>query len=262
MGKSTATFDGGFWVSTMWNTGIVWAQRMVVNGSVVHTWDSFTDAPVDSCTAEPVIPTPAPVVPAVLTPAPVVSNDPRCPWLNESSGEHDVIVCGDGTRCNAETAADGWSCCNNHGGRALCPSNYPNFCKMMNLCGSAKDYCCGDEDTCAGMNGLRECKGAGNEHFPAPAPASTPAPVVVPTPAPVVSNVTCEDIKDKKQCKQSPNCIFNQKKCWTAKACSEIKNKRECKSRKNKKRCKVKKTKTEVNGDKVKTNTCVDKVVE
>merc|ERR1712106_67836 len=122
----------------MWNIGIVWASRMVINGSVIHTWDSFTAAPVDSCAAEPVIPTPAPVVPAV------------------------------------------------------------------------------------------------------------------PTPTPVVSNVTCEDIMDKKQCKKAPTCQYNKKDgCSTAKACSDL-YKYECKSRKNKKRCKVNKGKTDimVNGKK------------
>jgi hypothetical protein len=60
-----------------------------------------------------------------------------CPWVQiGDSGEEDVLVCWDGTRCNVNDAVDGedgWRCCDCRGGRALCPLNWPTFCAPLNL---------------------------------------------------------------------------------------------------------------------------------
>merc|ERR1719471_2243706 len=105
----------------------------------------------------------------------------------------------------------------------------------------------------------KESGSSSDKVTPAPVVA-TPAPVVA-TPAPV-TKVTCEDIKDKKQCKQSPTCKYKKGKgCGSVPVptqCSDLPVEN-CRKGKNKKRCKIKKTKTKVNGKKVKTKTCVDK---
>lgn len=50
-----------------------------------------------------------------------------------------MLECLDGTRCNVQDS--GWSCCENHLGRAKCPQNLPVMCDE--LCGRETEYCCG-----------------------------------------------------------------------------------------------------------------------
>ena len=74
----------------------------------------------------PSVPPPRPPPPAYPTEA--------CPWMGVSSGEVDVVVCFDGTRCSF--AFQGWDCCDCRGGRAVCPSNHPLMCNMEETLGS------------------------------------------------------------------------------------------------------------------------------
>ena len=53
-------------------------------------------------------------------------------------------MCMDGYFCNAVTDPMGYACCNSHGGRALCPANFPVMCDAKE-CGIAKDPITGDE---------------------------------------------------------------------------------------------------------------------
>lgn len=50
-----------------------------------------------------------------------------------------MLECLDGTRCNVQNS--GWSCCENHLGRAKCPQDLPVMCE--DLCGGDTEYCCG-----------------------------------------------------------------------------------------------------------------------
>ncbi|CAK0881280.1 unnamed protein product [Prorocentrum cordatum] len=62
-----------------------------------------------------------------------------CPWLDSDSGEDGVLECLDGTRCDVQDW--GWSCCEDHLGRAKCPRNLPVMCEE--LCGGETEHCCG-----------------------------------------------------------------------------------------------------------------------
>jgi len=46
---SKYTFEGGFWVTEPWSTGLNWPQRMLIDGEVVHTWDTVFDATYKYC---------------------------------------------------------------------------------------------------------------------------------------------------------------------------------------------------------------------
>ena len=49
------------------------------------------------------------------------------------------MKCGDGTNCNVKSG--GWGCCNDNGGRAKCPRNFPIMCAKK-LCAGRKAFCC------------------------------------------------------------------------------------------------------------------------
>ena len=80
--------------------------------------------------------------------------DDSCPWLTSTDSD-DVMECQDGTRCNGETM--GWSCCNDHGGRAKCPANNPAMCAQPLCAAGGSDYCCYTEDGCNDYGGIRPC---------------------------------------------------------------------------------------------------------
>ena len=72
------------------------------------------------------------------------------------------MECGDGTYCNGEKDVERWSCCNNKGGRAKCPKNYPNMCKSR-TCAGNKEYCCQKDGICEEKyGGTRMCRGKRN----------------------------------------------------------------------------------------------------
>ena len=52
-------------------------------------------------------------------------------------------------------------CCEDHGGRAKCPKNYPNMCARKNDCAGGTEYCCHKTpEKCDGdKGGLRACNG-------------------------------------------------------------------------------------------------------
>jgi len=79
---------------------------------------------------------------AMQLPKVLPQNSP-CPWLNHS-GEVNVLECLDGHRCDIN--AEGWSCCENHRGRAKCPEQLPVMCDT--LCSGITEYCCRQEGEC------------------------------------------------------------------------------------------------------------------
>jgi len=66
-----------------------------------------------------------------------------CPWLNHSQ-EENILECLNGYRCDVNK--EGWYCCENHRGRAKCPSNLPVMCDT--LCSGITEYCCREEGEC------------------------------------------------------------------------------------------------------------------
>ena len=72
----------------------------------------------------------------------------RCPWLYDASHRESSYGCADGSACR------GYSCCRQHGGRALCPPSQPNMCSANSGCGGS--YCCEFGD-CRRRGGLRAC---------------------------------------------------------------------------------------------------------
>ena len=68
----------------------------------------------------------------------------QCPWNYQTTKKTDMLICNDGFSCNGEL--DGFTCCNDHLGRALCPKNQPVMCNARECATSEnnnmKDYCC------------------------------------------------------------------------------------------------------------------------
>ena len=82
--------------------------------------------------------------------------DLKCTW-SMPTAEVDVMKCNDGSYCNIEVA--GWPCCNNKGGRAKCPKNYPNMC-IDKVCSNNTDHCCAVDGFCEeNAGGIRPCLG-------------------------------------------------------------------------------------------------------
>lgn len=78
-----------------------------------------------------------------------------CPWATAgNTGQHNIMKCFDGTFCNG--AAEGWDCCVCHGGRALCPSNFPHMCNSIR-CGGNTSYCCNTQRCNWRNGGARSC---------------------------------------------------------------------------------------------------------
>ena len=81
-----------------------------------------------------------------------------------------LLQCGDGSECLAEEAGAaqngqfseqmgvdplGWGCCNDRGGRAMCPPNVPILCARPNSCGGGGSNCCGNDPVdCVGQDGM------------------------------------------------------------------------------------------------------------
>jgi len=76
-----------------------------------------------------------------------------CPWLNGDTGNVGQWQCADGTFTNQS-----WGC-NDHGGRHLCPSNFPRMCGQPNQCAGGMAYCCSVD--CAPFGGPRLCPASG-----------------------------------------------------------------------------------------------------
>ena len=75
----------------------------------------------------------------------------ECPWIDLGPTDgNNLLGCFDGSFCNGSD--EGWSCCNERGGRARCPRNLPNMCFVPNECGGGTDYCC--EGDCMADNGV------------------------------------------------------------------------------------------------------------
>jgi len=75
-----------------------------------------------------------------------------CPWQFPHSGEHDTILCEDGTYVTDFKCVKG-----GHGNRLQCPWNFPEMCKKK-TCGGGEDYCC-DKSCATNGGGLRESDG-------------------------------------------------------------------------------------------------------
>jgi hypothetical protein len=84
--------------------------------------------------------------------------------------EGDFLTCLDGSKCNPFVNASdgilpsplGWSCCNDHGGRAKCPNSAATprmMCAKPNSCAGGQDYCCNSlsEGGCDREGGPRNC---------------------------------------------------------------------------------------------------------
>merc|ERR1712216_1020025 len=81
-------------------------------------------------------------------------NPPTCPW-DEHSDEDNVLVCGDGTRCNVLSDPEGWGCCASRDQRLKCPQNMPDMCNTRECSG---DYCCAQTNACEDLGlGRRPC---------------------------------------------------------------------------------------------------------
>ncbi|KAK3245052.1 hypothetical protein CYMTET_45361 [Cymbomonas tetramitiformis] len=78
----------------------------------------------------------------------------ECPWLTPTT-EDNVLLCNDGTLCDASVHADNWACCNSHGRRAACAKNWPNMCAQNSLCEGGSDHAC--EKDCSLFGGNRPC---------------------------------------------------------------------------------------------------------
>jgi hypothetical protein len=76
-----------------------------------------------------------------------------CPWLNGDTGNVGQWQCADGTFTNQS-----WGC-NDHGGRHLCPSNFPRMCGQPNQCAGGMAYCCSVD--CTPFGGPRLCPASG-----------------------------------------------------------------------------------------------------
>jgi len=63
----------------------------------------------------------------------------KCPWLENVTSEKNVLKCMDGSYCNGKH--ESWSCCNDRGGRMMCPYNLPYMCDDKS-CGGGQAYCC------------------------------------------------------------------------------------------------------------------------
>ena len=80
-----------------------------------------------------------------------------CPWVTGNTGADNLLECMDGYSCTADDTNhtdSSWQCCNEHGGRAKCPLNYPKMCASMQ-CGNGTAFCC--EVDCAEYGGDRQC---------------------------------------------------------------------------------------------------------
>ena len=71
-----------------------------------------------------------------------------------------MLECGDDHFCFPDSDVAGWSCCNDHEGRAKCPLNLPYMCAQEDECAGGQDYCCAN-DSCDDSGGYRLCNGQG-----------------------------------------------------------------------------------------------------
>ena len=83
----------------------------------------------------------------------------ECPWKYQTTKRNDMLLCNDGFSCDGEI--DGYTCCNDHLGRSLCPNNLPVMCNARRCATSEKhptgDYCCQkSEEFCKALYGVGE----------------------------------------------------------------------------------------------------------
>ncbi|CAD7965313.1 unnamed protein product [Amoebophrya sp. A120] len=94
----------------------------------------------------------------------------QCPWDPPVPLDTNEMLCGDNTVCNV--GLEGWSCCNAHGGRKVCPNGY-QMCAQNSKC----------KTDCSTAGGLRACEDSTTTPPPPvvqqfSASAAAPAPVV------------------------------------------------------------------------------------
>jgi len=88
-----------------------------------------------------------------------------CSWVTATgmpitTNTDNLLACYDGTTClgNDNDHVNGnWDCCDNRGGRIMCPPNYPNMCADPKGSPSTKDYGCYQDCEAAGQGGNRQC---------------------------------------------------------------------------------------------------------
>ena len=68
-----------------------------------------------------------------------------CAWKYETTHQNDTWKCFDGHLCNDLNDPAHFGCCKNHGGRKICPPNYPVMCDTA-ACANATDYCCEQDE--------------------------------------------------------------------------------------------------------------------
>ena len=81
----------------------------------------------------------------------------ECTWLTPTK-EDNVMKCNDGSYCNG--LKEGWSCCNDKGGRAKCHKNEPIMC-LEKECGDNRAHCCASTQEFCEIHhgGIRPCNG-------------------------------------------------------------------------------------------------------
>ena len=79
-----------------------------------------------------------------------------------TTSEDNVLECADGTTCIGDDNdhIDGnWDCCDQRGGRARCPPNWPIMCALPKGSPAGTDFSCWDEEGCEERGGPRQCSG-------------------------------------------------------------------------------------------------------
>lgn len=75
-----------------------------------------------------------------------IENEHNCTWKYQATTQDNLVQCGDGTYCywnfaTEKTTSTSTKCCNTHGGRKICPKNFPTMCASK-TCGGGDEYCC------------------------------------------------------------------------------------------------------------------------
>lgn len=121
-----------------------------------------------------------------------------CPWLDSNTSELGMLQCFDGHKCFFSP----WypegdpACCDGHGGRAMCPPDFPTMCASTQ-CANGTDHCCSSlscQDPGLNVFGEREC------NAPPFSPPSTPPSPPPPSMPPIESGSFAQVIDEDKVC--------------------------------------------------------------
>jgi len=118
-----------------------------------------------------------------------------CPWLDSNTSELGMLQCFDGHKCFFSPWYPGGdpACCDGHGGRAMCPPDFPTMCASTQ-CANGTDHCCSSlscEDPGLNVFGERECNAP--PFSPPSIPPSPPPPSLPPIEGGSFAQVAEED---------------------------------------------------------------------